>query len=239
VTVLLDIFGFLSVLLRGLQMAFEALTVGGVIFLTGIARAARDEALPRLLTRWLIWAALALAGTQICAVTVNSAILVGSTDMGLDELIGAGFWISGMLVVAGTVAVGTLVRTRLARIAAPTACAMILAGSVMASHSVARLEHRYVLVALTLAHHLASAAWIGGLPYLLLALRHSQDTRTAGAIVHRFSGMAMASVAVLAGAGAVLALVYTGSISAITGTTYGAMLLSKVVLTVLLLVFGL
>ena len=36
-TVLLDIFGFLSVLLRGLQMAFEALTVGGVIFLTGIA----------------------------------------------------------------------------------------------------------------------------------------------------------------------------------------------------------
>ena len=237
-TVLLDIFGFLSVLLRGLQLAFEALVVGGVIFLTGIARGAVNAALSRVLTRWLTWAAVMLAGTQICAVTVNSAILVGSTDMGLDELIGAGFWISGMLVVAGAVAVGTLVRTPLARIACPTACAMILAGSVMASHSAGRLEHRGVLVALTLAHHLASAAWIGGLPYLLLALRHSQDTRTAGAIVSRFSRMAMASVAALAGAGAVLAWMYTGSLSAITGTTYGAMLLSKVVLTLLLLVFG-
>ncbi len=83
-TVLLDIFGFLSVLLRGLQLAFEAMAVGGVIFLTAIARAAVDEALSRFLTRWLIWAAVMLAGTQICAVTVNSAILVGSTDMGLE-----------------------------------------------------------------------------------------------------------------------------------------------------------
>jgi len=238
VTVLLDIFGFLSVLLRGLQLAFEALVVGGVIFFTGIGRATVGQALSRVLTRWLIWAAVMLAGTQICAVTVNSAILVGSTNMGLDELIGAGFWISGMLVVAGAVAVGTLVRTPLARIACPAACVMILAGSVMASHSVARLEHRGVLVALTLAHHLASAAWIGGLPYLLLALRHSQDTRTAGVIVSRFSRMAMASVVVLVGVGAALALLYTGSISAVTGTTYGAMLLSKVVLTLLLLMFG-
>jgi putative copper resistance protein D len=237
-TALLDIFGFLSVLLRGLQLAFEALTVGGVIFLSGIAQPAMDEALSTFLTRWLIWAAAMLAGTQICTVTVNSAILVASTDMGVAELVGAGFWISGMLVVAGAVAVCTLVRTPLARIACPTACAMILAGSVMASHSVARLEHRGVLVALTMAHHLGAAAWIGGLPYLLLALRHSQDTRIAGAIVNRFSRMAMASVSVLVGAGAALALIYTGSISAIAGTTYGAMLLSKGVLTLILLVFG-
>jgi hypothetical protein len=51
------------------------------------------------------WAAVVLAGTQICPMTVNSAILVASTEMGLDELIGASFWISGMLVVAGPVAV--------------------------------------------------------------------------------------------------------------------------------------
>jgi hypothetical protein len=44
---------------------------------------------------------------------------------------------------------------------------MILAGSVIASYSVARLENRGVLVAFTLAQHSASAAWIGGLPYLL------------------------------------------------------------------------
>ena len=237
-TVLLDIFGFLSVLLRGLQLSFEALTVGGVVFLAWTVRGVGDEALPRVLTRWLIWAAALLAGTQICEVTLSSLILAGSTSMRLGELIGAGFWISGMLVISGAVVLGSLVRTPLAGIASPIACAMILAGSVMASHSVARVDHRGVLVPLTLAHHLASAAWIGGLPYLLLALRHSQDTRTANTIVSRFSRVAMASVAVLAGAGSALAWMYTGSISAITGTTYGAMLLSKVVLMLLLLVFG-
>ena len=35
---LLDIFAFVSVLLRGMTLAFEALTVGGVIFVLAIAR---------------------------------------------------------------------------------------------------------------------------------------------------------------------------------------------------------
>jgi hypothetical protein len=34
----LDIFAFVSVLLRGMTLAFEALTVGGVIFALAIAR---------------------------------------------------------------------------------------------------------------------------------------------------------------------------------------------------------
>jgi len=238
VKVLLDIFGYLSVLLRGLQLTFEALAVGGVVFLSCIARGVVDEALSKLLTRWLIWAAAMLAGAQLCSLILSSSILVESTGLRMEDVIGAGFWISGMLVISGAVSLGILARPAMARIACPLACVMILAGSVMASHSVARVEHRGVLVPLTLAHHLASAAWIGGLPYLLVALRHSRDTRSAGEIVSRFSRLAMASVAVLAGAGGVLAWMYTGSISAITGTTYGAMLLSKVVLTLLLLVFG-
>ena len=236
--IFLDIFGFLSVLLRGLQLAFEALAVGGVIFLVGIARATADEALSKRLTGWIVWAAAMLMVTAVCSVAANSAILIGSTDMRLGDLAGANFWVSGILVVTGAVIVCALVRTSLARIVCPIACTMILAGSVMASHSVARLEHRGVLVALTLAHHMAGAAWIGGLPYLLVALRHSNDSRTAGMMVSRFSYLAVASVLILTGAGTVLTLAYAGSISAMTGTTYGVMLLSKIVLTLLLLVFG-
>jgi len=130
-------------------------------------------------------------GTRARLVTRESLIF-GT----LAALSAAAVTISGMLVISGAVVLGSLVRTPLAGIASPIACAMILAGSVMASHSVARVDHRGVLVPLTLAHHLASAAWIGGLLYLLLALRHSQDTRTANTIVSRFSRVAMASVAV-------------------------------------------
>jgi copper resistance protein D len=238
VTLLLDLFGFLSVVLRGLQLAFEALVVGGVIFLTWIASRPMEDGLHKRLTGWLILASAMLASTQICSVAVNSAILMGSLNMSLRELTGASFWIAGMLVVAGAAGVASLVRTRFARIGSPIACALILGGSVMASHSVARLEHRGVLVAFTLAHHLAGGAWIGGLPYLLVALRHSEDRLSNAGLVNRFSRLAMVSVAVLVAAGTGLGLVYTGSISGLIGTTYGAMLLAKVLLTLLLLVFG-
>jgi copper resistance protein D len=235
--VLLDIFGFLSVLLRGLQLAFEALTVGGVIFCIAIATGiAGIEFQP--LKRWVICAAGLLAASQICGVAINSAILMASTDLNLAELAGAGFWVAGLLVVAGTIGVVTLIRTRYARTLCPVACALILAGAVMASHSVGRIDHRGVLITLTVMHHLAGDAWIGGLPCLLLALRGSPGTRGADILVSRFSRLALCSVATLFAAGAGLSLAYTGSVAALGGTTYGVMLLSKVVLTFLLLGLG-
>jgi putative copper resistance protein D len=108
----------------------------------------------------------------------------------------------------------------------------------MMSHSAARVEYRWLLMALTLAHHAAGGAWIGGLPFLLVALRHTPDDATAGRLTGRFSRLAMASVALVTVAGAGLGMFYIGSVSALGGTTYGAMLLAKVVLAGVLLVFG-
>jgi putative copper resistance protein D len=108
----------------------------------------------------------------------------------------------------------------------------------MMSHSAGRLEYRWLLKALTLAHHAAGGAWIGGLPYLLVALRHIPDDGTAGRLTARFSRLAMASVATVMGAGAGLGIIYVGSGAALTGTTYGLMLLAKVALTGILLLFG-
>jgi hypothetical protein len=44
-TQLLEIFGYLSVLLRGLMLAFEALTVGGVLFILLIPVGGRAAAI--------------------------------------------------------------------------------------------------------------------------------------------------------------------------------------------------
>lgn len=237
-TQFLDIFGFLSVLLRGLTLAFEALTVGGIVFLLAVARPLASDDVRGRVARWVTWFALALAVTQISSVAANSAILIGSTDMVLSDVSGAGFWTSGLLMVIGAVIAAGFAKTRWVTIAGPVGGVLILAGSVLASHSVARVNDRAILMTMTLAHHLAGAVWVGGLPYLLVALRHSSDRAVAGAITSRFSRMAMFSVGSLVAAGVVLSFFYIGSPAAIAETTYGIMLLLKVILTGVLLLLG-
>ena len=91
---------------------------------------------------------------------------------------------------------------------------------------------------LTFVHHLAGGAWIGGLPYLLTAVRHSGSESARGQLTSRFSRLAMISVALLTFAGAGMSFLYIGSPRALGGTTYGAMLLAKVLMTGILLLFG-
>jgi copper resistance protein D len=234
---LLDIFGFLSVLLRGLSLAFEALTLGGIIFAFAIARQPSCSKVTRTTNLWLRCFASLLALTQVSIVGINSAILVSSTGLRLVEIIGASFWIAGALSVGGAAGVVIFAASRWLPIVRPFTFASILAGSVMMSHSAARLDHRWALVALTLVHHVAGAAWIGGLPYLLMALRRTTREESA-AITARFSKLAMASVALLIGAGAALACAYVGSFAGMLGATYGVMLSSKIVLTAILLLLG-
>ena len=230
-TQLLDIFGFISVLLRGLTLSFEALTVGGVIFLTVVAQSQR-------VLQLLNWFAILLAITQVCSVALNSAVLIGTTGMDWTEVAGAGFCIAGALMVAGALGVGVFAHTRTAPVARLILCALILTGSVMNSHSIARLEHRWVTMVLTFAHHLAGAAWVGGILYLLLTLRHISEPSAGSKIAGRFSRLAIVSVVVLVSAGAALSFFYVGSSAALAGTTYGIMLLSKVTLTAVLLILG-
>ncbi len=236
---LLGIFGFLSVVLRGLTLAFEALTVGGVIFRLFIARTKPPELVYRRLNSWNRIFALALAAVEVCLVCSNTGILMVSTDLRLSDVVTAGFFIAGMFIVAGSISVACLAggKNALASHLSLVACLLILLGSVMTSHSVGRVEDRGILVALTAVHHVAGAAWIGGMPYLLIALRHLPTTDGAN-VTNRFSRCAAASVAALVVAGAGLSYFYAGSTSAMTGTTYGIMLLSKIAMMILLLGLG-
>ena len=232
-TQFLDIFGFLSVALRGLALAFEALTVGGVIFQLCVAR---EHALKRAWA-WVGYAALLLAGTEVSLTSANAAILLGTSDLGLADVAGAGFCKAALLIVAGAMAIALLARGGRRPAAAALGCVAILVGSAMVSHSVGRMEWRWSLIALTVIHHAAGAAWIGGLPYLLVFLRRDREG-AAAPVTQRFSRLAMMSVAALVGAGAGLGYLFVGSAAAFGGTTYGLMLAAKVVLTGMLLLFG-
>ncbi|MGW1465286.1 copper resistance protein CopC [Streptomyces sp. NPDC002308] len=83
-----------------------------------------------------------------------------------------------------------------------------------------------------MAHLLAVAAWLGGLAALLTALYRVPELPAAA--VRRFSRTAFCSVVVLAATGLYQSWRQVGSWSALTGTTYGRLLLVKVGLVAVL-----
>lgn len=245
---LLDVFGFLSVLLRGLTLALQSMVIGGLVFDLFIARGDAGAAAVRACRRLLIAGALALALAQAGYLAADTAILMGTADLSLAAVAGANFFVAGAIATALALAVAALASWaarpdrgaggRPALAAALLLSLGLLAASVATSHAAARLEGRALPVALTSLHLAAIACWIGGLPYLLLALGRAPDAAAARTVASRFSRLAQGSVAVLLAAGIGLAAIYVGSPAAILGTAYGAMVSAKAVLLALLLGLG-
>ena len=239
---LLQVFGFLSVLFRGATLTFQSLAVGGIVFLIVIVRRTTEDSseLQQACLRWIRRSAMALAVMQISYVLANSLILRESAEMPLHEVLGANFVLAGIVGIVAAFSLIVLVSsTRSAGYGDLLVPAIaIVASSVMTSHAMARLEYRAPLVAFTALHQAATAAWLGGLPYLLIAIRRAPTPDFARQLSARFSQLALVSVAVLACAGLVLGFAYVGSFKAIYGTSYGAMVATKALLFGLLLFLG-
>jgi putative copper resistance protein D len=239
---LLQVFGFLSVLFRGATLTFQSLAVGGIVFLIAVVRRGKEDSaeLQQPCLRWIRRSALALAVMQISYVLANSTILRQSADMPLREVLGANFVLAGVIGVAAAFTVVVLTSPTRATgyndLLLPAAA--IVTSSVLTSHAMARLDYRAPLVAFTALHQLATAAWLGGLPYLLIAIRRAPSPDFARQLSARFSQIALVSVAVLASAGLVLSFAYVGSFKAVYGTSYGAMVATKALLFGLLLFLG-
>jgi copper resistance protein D len=239
---LLQIFGFLSVLFRGATLTFQSLAIGGIVFLSFVLRSANQEsdAIQQSCLRWIRRSAIALVVMQLSYILANSLILMQSADMTLADVSGANFFIAGAIGIASAITIVILSGARRSRGYADLLlpAAAIIASSVMTSHAMARLEYRVSLVAFTALHQSATAVWLGGLPYLLIAIRRTTNPDFARQLSARFSQLALFSVVVLATAGFVLGFVYVGSFKAAYGTSYGAMVAAKVILFGLLLFLG-
>ncbi len=214
---LLQVFGFLSVLFRGATLTFQSLAIGGIVFLIFVVRA-----------------------MQISYVLANSIILKQSANMSLREVAGANFVLAGAIGIVSALTVIALTAatrsTSYTDLLLPAVA--IITSSVMTSHSIARLDYRAPLVAFTFLHQAATAVWLGGLPYLLIAIRRAPAADFARQLSARFSQLALVSVAVLASAGLLLSFAYVGSFKAVYGTSYGVMVATKVLLFGLLLFLG-
>jgi copper resistance protein D len=239
---LLQIFGFLSVLFRGGTLTFGSLTIGGIIFLNFVARSAnsQSDAINDACLRWIRRAAVALAVMQLAYILASTLILMQSADMTLGDISGANFVLAGILAIVSALTIAGLARAQSPKSYAfmLLPAALILASSVMTSHAMARLEYRFPLAIVTALHQGATATWLGGLFYLLIAIPRSPDNNFVRQLIARFSRLALISVSILAAAGFTLGYAYVGSLDAVYGTSYGIMVATKVVLFGTLLLLG-
>ena len=233
---LLDIFGFASVLLSGVVRTAQCLTLGGIVFLAFIAvpldrnAPANDALAPRTiqLTRLFAWGLLV---TVAILLAMQVTILAGTAEISLPEALGGDFAIAQMVRLAGGILMLGLLYRSSPSVALLLALAVIdLAAGVATSHAAARVEERGLLIAVTALHHVGAAVWIGGLPYFLSAMRRLPAGAMRRQVGARYSAQSMMSVAAIAISGIVMLIYYVGSVDAMYGTAYGMMLGTKITL---------
>jgi len=243
---LVDLFAFFSVVLRAGTLVFQSVLLGGVLFVLWTARKspnASDESIARIqASSWKLLriSAVGLAIVQLAYLYVNSAVLMVTAEIGIGGVVGANFFISGsiVLIAALLTAIAASGSHKFARWALPVLVVVIMAASVMTNHAASRIEGRPLLVGLSSVHELATGFWIGGLPFLILALFRAKDLDTRWYITERFSRMALAAVGVLVLSGAVMSVLYIGSWGAVLGSAYGVMVGAKAIMLAALLLLG-
>lgn len=238
---LVDLFGYLTVLLHAAQMIGEAVVVGSVIYvhvvLVPMSPGARLDAQVRGVVSV---AAFTTVASTVFAVLLNALVLRESLDLPWSEIAGAAFVISGVLEALAAATVGALAITgfgRRSRAVGLALAAIVLCAAVTTSHAAARVEDAAAMLIATALHELGAALWLGGLPALWVTLSREKPHR-ARAAASRFSILAVIGVACIIAGAAVFAWRYIGSPGAVYGTSYGLMALAKSILLALLLLLG-
>ena len=96
----------------------------------------------------------------------------------------------------------------------------------------------WLMISFDVLHLAAGAIWVGGIAGLVLAFRRSPDPARLARSVRRFSAAALGTVAVLAVAGTVMAVIVLPSLSDLWSTGYGRVLLVKVAIVAAVVALG-
>jgi copper resistance protein D len=246
---LFDIFGFLSVVLRGLDLVAQSILLGSVSFALFIAAPLASDATREVRTiaadvrHCIQWAALVAVIAATANTAVSAAVLAASLETSWREVAGAGFVIAGSVKAVAAAAIGLVVSLRpmaaaSTRITIGAAAALVLYEGLASSHATARLSGSALLMFATGAHELGAALWLGGLPCFWLALRRADTREMLNQIGRRFSVLAIIGVAMIVVGALVFVPMYIGSLDAVYGTAYGAMVVTKSVMFGMLVLLG-
>jgi putative copper resistance protein D len=244
----LDIFGYLSVVLRGLTLLAQSFTLGGIAFQVLLLRPLQEKlsadaiVVDKKCQRLLRGSALAWFVLTLASLAINVAALTGTTDVSWAEAASADFARSELAVAACALGIRLVARTgswTTWRAAVLVMLALLaLAMQLNLTHAASRLDVRWPLLLADAAHMLGAGVWIGGLPYFLMALNGCKAPGDERLIGRRYSLMSMVSVAAIVAGGTVMAVAYLGSFEAVYGTAYGVMTSAKVAMLLMLLALG-
>ena len=243
----IDIFGYLSVVLRGLILVAQSFTLGGLAFQLLLWRpfqrqlSADSTAVGSRLKTVFGVSALAWSLLTAASMALNAAALVGTLDVSWGDAASADFGRADLVITACALGIAVMAKgpwTRL-RAGALLALALLALGTQLElTHAASRLDARWPLLLADGLHMLGAGVWIGGLPSFLIALNGCHQAKDRSRIAQRYSLMSMVAVTALILGGAIMAFAYLGSFEAIYGTAYGVMVLAKIVLLLMLLTLG-
>ena len=243
--------GFVDVLLRGLALCGQAVAIGGVLFAMLLLRPTLPEGGPvrSRLVRSLAFTAIGaavVAGAQMLSLVVQLLVLRDATaGWPIAEVAATSFFRAGLLrilscagIIVGCVALSRRPERGQWWIALAALTVLLGTGSAWTSHAAGRLGPRAVLLVLDALHQLAAGVWIGGLLHLTVLASSRAESGWSPILLKRFSMTTLVSVVALVVAGVGLTLAYVDGPGALLGTSYGSMILTKVVVLSGLVLLG-
>jgi copper resistance protein D len=244
VELLIDLFGYLSIIVHGLTILAQSMTLGGVLFLLLLARpliGVVGTGVSRRTTALAGWSAIGLAIAELATLFLQSAVLIGTVDIGLFSALTAWSAIAELVKIGASIALAFVLFRERERARGPALLGLsvlILAAATLTTHAAARLDDRLPLLAAAFLHQFGAAIWIGGIPSFIAALAWVDDGASFRAIGARFSRMSMLGVACILASGTVMTWFYVGDLEGFYGTAYGVMVGAKIGLFLMLLGLG-
>lgn len=242
-----DILAFFAVILRGLQLTAQSVILGGVLFLLGFTRpmalklGGRAAALERTGMDWTAKAGFALVVVAGLSIFASLAQLVAGLEIQPADALGADFvqWTLIMAMAAFALAVTARMGANPAQLSSLALLAVVVLGaSVMSSHAFARVEERNYYILADALHQAGASLWIGGIPFMLLALSKVTGSKDRLMVGMRFSHLFTGAVGLLLLGAGMLAWGYISTPGALIGTAYGIMTGAKIILLSVLLLLA-
>ncbi|WP_430390024.1 copper resistance D family protein [Dyella sp. 20L07] len=246
---LVDIFGYLSIILHSLVIVAQSMTLGGLLFLIFLLHPlvpslAQGQKLEVKVLRLTRWSALGLLLAELATTALQVSVLMATVDLPFSNVMLASFALSATVKILCALFVAAFLGPRSInsatwRLLFLAAGFVELAAATMTTHAYARLDDNALLMMVEGLHQFGAAIWIGAIPCFVLALRHVQDSDGLHLIGTRFSRMSMLGVACILVSGATMFVFYVGSAQGFYGTAYGVMVGAKIAMFLGLLALGL
>lgn len=233
--------------LRAAGLIGQAVALGGAAFAVVVLPRARTEVRTRAVDLTLTLVAL---GASIAAIAQTGTLaalaaeLAGERTWPVAALLGSTVGLSGLariacaLIVAGMALVlrrAPLSRAR--RVALVIAAVLLSATGTLATHAVGWVGSSVWTVIVSIVHQAGAGVWVGGL-VCAAVLAFRRDGAAPEAWLRPFSALAATAVGALALTGAAMSILYIRTPGAAIGTSYGAMVLTKVTLFAALLILA-